>query len=81
MEVNLEMKACFNSCPRLVQVILLLIPVVNWIVEILVRGDEFLHTKGLIDLVMLILAVLSVGILGWVDLVWSLLFKHLIFAK
>ena len=81
MEVNLEMKAWFNSCSRLVQVILLLIPVVNWFVEILVRGDEFLHTKGLIDLVMLILAVLSVGILGWVDLVWSLLFKHLIFAK
>lgn len=75
------MKKWFNSCPRLVQFILLLIPVVNWFVEVLVRGDEFIHTHGLIDLIMLILAVISVGILGWIDLIWTLLFKHLIFAK
>lgn len=75
------MKKWFNDCSRLVQILLLLIPVVNWFVEVLVRGDEFLHTKGLIDLVMLILAIISFGILGWVDLVWCLIFKHLIFAK
>ena len=75
------MKKWFNDCSRLVQILLLLIPVVNWFAEVLVRGDEFLHTKGLIDLVMLILAIISFGILGWVDLVWCLIFKHLIFAK
>ena len=35
----------FNSQSRLVQIILLLIPGVNWIVEIIVRWSAFLH-KG-----------------------------------
>ena len=71
----------FNSCSRLVQIILLLIPFVNWIVEIIVRWDAFLKKPGVIKLVFAILATISLGILGWVDLIWCLLFNHLIFAK
>ena len=70
----------FNKQGRLVQCILLLIPFVNWIIEILVRGDKFLKKGGVINLLMLILAVVSFGILGWVDLFWCLLFNNLLFA-
>lgn len=71
----------FNSQSRLVQIILLLIPVVNWIVEICVRWSHFLAKKSLLSLV-LALVVTFIGVVwGWVDLVWCLLFKHLIGAK
>ena len=69
----------FKSLPRLIQIILLLIPGVNWITEILVRGSAAIHGKGLQQVVFLILAILPTGvILGWVDLIWCLLFKKLI---
>ncbi len=69
----------FKSLPRLVQIILLLIPGVNWVTELLVRGSAFLHGKGLQQVLFLILAILPTSIiLGWADLIWCLLFKHLI---
>lgn len=75
------MKAWFNKQSRVVQLILLLIPFVNWIVELCVRWSNFLEKKDLIALVMAIVATVSCGILGWVDLVWCLVFKHMILAK
>lgn len=71
----------FNSQSRLVQIILLLIPGVNWVVEILVRWSAFLETKKLYQLVVAILVTFLGLAFGWIDLVWILLFKHLIFAK
>ena len=44
------MKKWFNSCGRLVQIILLIIPIVGWIVEILVRADDFISDKNLSSL-------------------------------
>lgn len=71
----------FTKLPRLVQIILLLIPVVNWFTEILVRWSSFLHKRGLINLIIAIVVTIGGGlILGWVDLIWCLLFKHLVFA-
>ncbi len=75
------MKKWFNSCSRLVQIILLIIPVVNWIVEILVRADDFISDKKMSSLLFLIIFILGGWILGYVDLVWVLLFHHLIGAK
>lgn len=75
------MKKCFNSCSRLVQLILLLIPFVNWIVEIGVRWSNFLEKKGLISLILAIVVTFFGLVFGWVDLIWCLLFKHLILAK
>ncbi len=75
------MKKWFNSCSRLVQVILLIIPVVNWIVEILVRADDFISDKKMSSLLFLIIFILGGWFLGYVDLVWVLLFNHLIGAK
>lgn len=71
----------FNSLPRLVQFILLLIPGVNWIVEIVVRVSAVLEKPTSTNILGLILAVLPTGnILGWVDLVWVLLYNHLLLA-
>ncbi len=71
----------FNRLPRLVQILLLLIPGVNWVVEIVVRWSAFLTTKSLLTLVFAILVTFLGLAFGWIDLVWVLLFKHLIFAK
>ena len=73
----------FNKQNRLVQLILLLIPGVNWIVELLVRCSRFLRTKDGKDLVVLILSIIPVtgAILGWLDFFCVLLFNHLAFAK
>ncbi len=70
----------FNKQSRLVQIILLLIPVVNWVVEIYVRVTAVLHKATLGNILGLILGVLLGFAFGWVDLVWVLLFNHLILA-
>lgn len=67
----------FNKQSRLIQIILLLIPVVNWVVEILVRLSALLRKSSVINIVGLILAIVGNVVFGWVDLVWCLLFKKL----
>lgn len=75
------MKKWFNSQSRLVQIILLLIPVVNWIIEICIRWPEYLEKKSLLHLLVAIICTIPTGIAwGYVDLVWCLLFKHLCLA-
>lgn len=71
----------FNSQSRLIQILLLLIPVVNWVVEVLVRWSAFLKSKSIVTLIFAIVVTFFGIVVGWVDLVWCLLFKHLIFAK
>lgn len=68
----------FNRQSRLVQIILLLIPVVNWITEIVVRWSTFLKKGGILRLIICILVTIPTGIVfGWIDLIWVLLFKKL----
>ena len=68
----------FNRQSRLVQILLLPIPGVNWIVEIIVRWSTFLKKGGLIRLIICILVTIPSGIVfGWLDLIWVLLFKKL----
>ena len=72
----------FNKQSRLVQIILLLIPGVNWIVELLVRWSLALRKKDALYIIVAILVTIPVGIaFGWLDLVWILLFNHLILGK
>ena len=68
----------FNKQSRLVQIILLLIPGVNWITELLVRWGTFLKKGGLIRLIVYILVTFFGLAFGWIDLIWVLLFKKLI---
>ena len=66
----------FNKQSRLVQILLLLIPVVNWITELYVRWTTWLKKGGLIRLIVCILVTVPSGIVfGWIDLVWVLLFN------
>jgi len=71
----------FNKQSRLVQILLLLIPFVNWIVELLVRWSVALRTKNIIHIVIAVLIVIVGMPFGWIDLVWILLFNHMLLAK
>lgn len=68
----------FNRQSRLVQILLLLIPGVNWITEIFVRWSTFLKKGGLIRLIVSIIVTIFGLVFGWVDLIWVLLFKKLL---
>lgn len=68
----------FNKQSRLVQILLLLCPVVNWVTEIVVRWSSYLKTKELWRLVVCVFVTLFGVVWGWVDLVWVLLFKKLL---
>lgn len=70
----------FNSQSRLIQLILLIIPVVNWVVEIVVRVTAVVEKPNLGNLLGLIFGLI-IPVFGWLDLVWVLLFNHLILAK
>lgn len=71
----------FYSQSLLVKLLLLFIPGVNWVVEILIRWSAYLSRPRLLTLVFAIIATLTAGLFGWIDLVWLLLFGHLLFAK
>lgn len=67
----------FNKQSRLVQILLLLIPGVNWITEIVVRWSTWLKQGGILRLIISILTIPCGMIFGWIDLIWVLLFKKL----
>ena len=68
----------FNKQSRLVQLLLLLVPVVNWITEIVVRWTTFMKKGGLLRLIICVLVTIPSGIVfGWIDLLWVLLFRRL----
>ncbi len=71
------MSTWFAKQSKLVKIILLLIPVVNWIVEIGVRWSTYSKKGGLLRLIICILVTIPSGIaFGWLDLVWVLLFDQ-----
>ena len=71
----------FNRIPRLFQIILLLIPGVNWVVELIVRWSAFGHRPNLIRLIIALVVTITGFFIGWLDAIWCLLFHHLIFAS
>lgn len=71
----------FNKQSRLVQLILLLIPVVSWVVELLVRWSVAMKKKDLFHILIAVVFTVFGAFLGLLDFVWVLLFKHLLFAK
>ena len=74
------MEKWFKKQSRLVQIVLLLIPGVNWVVEILVRWSHALRKGSLFKYLIAIVVTVFGAFVGWLDLVWCLLFKHLIFC-
>ena len=67
----------FNKQSRLVQLLLLLIPGVNWVTEVVVRWSTWLKKPNLIRLAVSIIVTIAGFVFGWIDLVWVLLFKKL----
>ena len=67
----------FNSQSRLLKVLLLILPVVGWIVECLIRLSVMLRTKSLVH----ILLVGWTWLLCIVDLTYLIITGHLLFAK
>lgn len=70
----------FNKQSRLVQIILLLIPVINWITEIFVRVTAVIQKPTTENILGVILGII-IPVFGWLDLVWVLLFNHLLLCK
>lgn len=68
----------FNKQSRLVQLLLLLIPGVNWVTEVVVRWSTWLKKPNLVRLAVSIIVTIFGAVFGFVDLVWVLLFKKLI---
>ena len=71
----------FQKLSLLVKIILLLIPVVNWITEIVVRVSALLEKPDLMNIVGFIIAIPFGIIVGWVDIVCVILTGHLFLAK
>ena len=73
----------FNKQSMLIKAILLLLPVVGWICECLIRLSVALRTKSGVHIAVFLL-FLFVGwgwILGVIDFVYMLLTGHLILGK
>lgn len=72
----------FGKLSKLVKIVLLLIPGVNWVTEILVRWSSALNTKSTLQTVVALLVTIPTGIaFGWLDLIWILLFDRLTFTS
>lgn len=67
----------FEKQSRLIQIILLLIPVVGWVVEVLVRLSSVLREAKLSSILGLIFGII-IPFFSWLDLIWVLLFKKLL---
>ena len=67
----------FNKQSRLVQLLLLLVPGVNWVVELAVRWSTWLKKGGLLRLIIAIITIPAGMIFGWLDVIWTLIFGKL----
>ncbi len=74
----MEFDKWFHSQPKLIQIILLLIPVVNWICEVLVRLSAALRSKNPLHLVVAVIVIFFGLVIGWVDMIWILLFNKML---
>jgi len=72
----------FNERSRIIQILLLFIPLVNWIVEISVRWKVFLKCHDISHFIFALLVTLFgiIPIFGWIDIIWCLLFNHMFYA-
>lgn len=71
----------FQKLPTLYQILLLVIPVVNWVTEVVVRVSALINKPDKRNILGAVLSIIFGLPLGWVDVVWVILFKHLILCK
>ncbi|MBQ7906912.1 MAG: hypothetical protein IJ309_02955 [Clostridia bacterium] len=69
----------FNKLPRLVQIIMLLIPGVNWVTELIVRWSSFVKYGGIFRFFVCLFVTVFGLVAGWIDVICVLFTKHLLF--
>ncbi len=73
----------FNEQALWLKIVLLVLPIVGWVTELLIRLSVMLRTKSVLHIVVFIVFVI-VGwgwILGVIDLIYMIVTGHLIFAE
>ena len=76
------MDTWFRKRNKFIRILLLIIPVINWIVELLVRWSSYLKKGGIRIFILCIFVTLPTGIIiGWLDLIWTLFANRLIADK
>lgn len=73
----------FNEQALWLKIVLLVLPIVGWVMELLIRLSVMLRTKSVLHIVVFIVFVI-VGwgwILGVIDLIYMIVTGHLIFAE
>lgn len=69
----------FNELSKVVRIVLLAIPFVNWIVELVLRWSLFIEKKDALSLVVALVATFGFGVLlGWVDAIFTALEDKLV---
>ncbi len=71
----------FQGLPKIVQFILLIIPGLNWWVEIIVRVSVFCNKQGGIGQVILAIIPITGVILGYIDLIYVLVKGRLVLTR
>ena len=72
------MDAWFHKQNKLVQILLLILPVINWFTEILVRWSAFLKKGGIVRLIISLIVTIGGLFIGWLDAIWTLFTNKLI---
>lgn len=72
------MSTWFHKQSKLIQVLLLIIPVVNWFTEIIVRWSAVLKKANILNIIVAIIVTFGGLFIGWLDAIWTLLFNKLI---
>ena len=65
---------------RIIQILLLLIPIVNWIFEIGIRWNKFGEKPNFGYFILALLVTFTGMAIGYLDAIWCLLFHHLFCA-
>lgn len=60
----------FKELNKILQILLLAIPICNYVVEIILRVFAVIKKASLVNIIMLVVSIIGGGvILGWIDLV------------
>lgn len=68
----------FHDLPKWAQVILLLIPGVNWVMEILVRWSSFIKKGGAVRLIVSLVVTIFGVAYAWIDAIVVLITNKLL---
>ena len=59
----------FKDLPKIAQILLLIIPIVSFFTELLVRIDLYSKDKSTGNLIMVVLSVITAGFVGLIDII------------